>query len=261
MPLPALANWDSTRIGLHQAAQVIGAIRKLDAAPLPNWLHLALEVVPEGVTSGELAPSIGGNLLLNFAERAIVYTCPEGTVNPIPLEGHTQVSLLDAVLAAMEKTGHPAQPDRSKITGQDKLNVNANSAAEYNRALYSIYTGIARFKARLFGSMSRMVVWPHGFDLSFLWFARGFDEEKDPHMNIGFSPGSAGFERPYIYAFARPLPTGFFDAKLPAGWRWQREGWTGTVIDYDTLASEAQVEQKLEQMLLQIQTAISPLMG
>src|SRR5690554_1295669 len=43
MALPALANWDSTRVGLHHAAQVVGAIRKVDAAPLPNYLHYALE--------------------------------------------------------------------------------------------------------------------------------------------------------------------------------------------------------------------------
>ncbi len=103
MPLPALANWDNTRTGLHQAAQVVGAIRKIDATPLPNYLHLALEVVPQGVTSGSLAPSVGGELVLNFAERAIIYTSPEGTVTSVPLEGHTQVTLLDALLLAMKR--------------------------------------------------------------------------------------------------------------------------------------------------------------
>jgi hypothetical protein len=261
MALPALANWDSTRVGLHQAAQVVGAIRRVDAAPLPNWLQLALEVVPDGVTSGELAPSIGGELVLNFAQQAIIYTCPADKVYTIPLEGHTQVLLLDAVLAAMDEAGHPVQPDRSKITGQEQLNVHPEASREYNQVLYSIYTGIARFRGRLFGGMSRMVVWPHGFDLSFLWFPQGLDESKDPHMNFGFSPGSPGFPRPYIYAYAHPIPEGMFDVKLPAPARWTTESWKGVVIDYDALAADINPEWKLEQMLLEIHSAISQLMG
>jgi hypothetical protein len=261
MPLPALANWDSTRTGLHQAAQVVGAIRKVDAAVLPNFLHIALEVVPQGVTSGPLAPSVGGELVLNFAERAIIYTSPQGTVTSVPLEGHTQVTLLDAVLAAMDKAGHRVQPDRSKITGQEPLQVHPDAAREYSQAFNKIYMGFARFKARLFGPMSRMVVWPHGFDLSFLWFTHGLDESKDPHMNFGFSPGSPGFARPYIYAYAHPKPPGMFDVELPQCARWNTDPWTGIALDYDVLAVEADVESVVEKTLLQIHTEISPLMG
>jgi hypothetical protein len=260
MPLPALSDWGHTRIGLHEAAQVIGAIRKLDAVPLPNYLHLALEVVPEGLTSGKLAKSIGGDLLLDYRNAAVVYTAPEEGVSSIPIPAHTQTTLMDAVLEAMAKAGHPANPDRSKISGTDSLRVHPGMAEEYLEASYSIYTALARFKARLFGPMSRIVVWPHGFDQSFLWFARGFDEEKDPHMNFGFSPGSAGFERPYVYAYARPLPPGFFDIQIPAGARWQKEGWSGIVIDYDTLAAEEHIEAALERHLLDIHAAIAPLL-
>jgi hypothetical protein len=262
MPLPALANWDPTRTALHQAAQVVGAIRKVDAAPLPNYLQLALEVVPQGVTSGPLAPSIGGELVLNFAERAIVYTSPDRlTIDTVPLEGLTQVTLLDAVLMVMEKSGHPVQVDRSKITGQEALQVHPDAAHEYNEALFKIYLGFARFKARLFGPMSRMVVWPHGFDLSFLWFTHGLDESNDPHMNFGFSPGSPGFARPYVYAYAHPKPPGMFDVELPQGARWNTDPWTGIALDYDALAVEADIESVIEKSLLQIHTAISPLMG
>jgi hypothetical protein len=261
MPLPALANWDTTRTGLHQAAQVVGAIRKVDATPLPNYLHLALEVVPQGITSGPLAPSIGGELVLNFTERAIIYSSPEGSTTTVPLEDHTQVSLLDAVLAAMEKSGHPVQVDRSKITGQETLQVHPDAAREYTQALFKIYMGFARFKARLFGPMSRMVVWPHGFDLSFLWFTHGLDESNDPHMNFGFSPGSPGFARPYIYAYAHPKPAGMFDVELPQGTRWNTDPWTGIALDYDVLVVEDDIESVIEKALLQIHTAISPLMG
>ncbi len=260
MPLPALTNWDNTRIALHQAAQVVGAIRKLDATPLPNWQHLALEVTPQGLTSGKLAPSIGGELVLDFHQAAVIYTCPANTVSTIPIQGHSQISLTDAVLAAMAKAGHPATPDRAKIGGTSTLNPDAATAADYHQSLYSIYTAIARFRTRLFGGMTRAIIWPHGFDLSFLWFARGFEENSDPHLNFGFSPGSAGFPRPYVYAYAHPKPPGLLDIQLPAPARWNTEGWTGVVIDYDTLAAKSNPEWELESVLLEIYASLSSLM-
>jgi hypothetical protein len=104
------------------------------------------------------------------------------------------------------------------------------------------------------------VVWPHGFDLSFLWFARGFDEGGDPHLNFGFSPGSPGFPRPYVYAYAHPKPEGMFDFKPPAPARWNTEPWTGIVIDYDALAAASDAESTLETLLLDIHAGLAVLM-
>jgi hypothetical protein len=260
MSLPALSDWGHTRIALHQAAQVVGAIRKIDAEPLPNYLHVALEVVPAGLTSGKLAPSIGGELVLDLPDAAIIYVAPGGDSYSIPIGGNNQTTLMDAVLDIMAKSGHPANPDRSKISGEDSLRIHPGMAEEYHITLYTIYTAMARFRARLFGPMSRMVVWPHGFDLSFLWFARGFDEGSDPHLNFGFSPGSPGFDRPYVYAYAHPKPPGMMDIKLPDVARWNTEPWTGIVIDYDSIAGDINVESTLEQMLLQIHTGLAPLL-
>jgi hypothetical protein len=105
-----------------------------------------------------------------------------------------------------------------------------------------------------------MVVWPHGFDLSFLWFTHGLDESKDPHMNFGFSPSSPGFARPYIYAYAHPKPPGMFDVEIPQYARWNTDPWTGIALDYEVMAVEEDVESVIEKTLLQIHTAISPLM-
>jgi hypothetical protein len=258
MTLPPLTDWEDTRRALHQAAQVVGAIRKTNAEPLPNYLHYALEVIPNGLTTGKLPD--GGEMVLDIKQAAIVYTSTSGDVLTIPTNGKTQVSLMDAVLDAMERAGNPVQPDRAKIGGTDTLNADVKTASDYQGTLYSIYTAIARFKARLFGPMSRMVVWPHGFDLSFLWFARGFDEGSDPHLNFGFSPGSPGFPRPYIYAYAHPKPPGLLDVQLPAPARWNTEPWTGVVIDYDTLAADSDAESTLERLLLDIHASLSPLL-
>lgn len=258
MSLPALANWESTRTALHQAAQVAGAVRKASIPSLPNYAHLGLYATAMGVTTGRLGD--GAELNLNFAQRALVYTCPAGTVNPLPLAGHSQDSLTDALLRVIADSGHPITLDRAKIAGQETFNALTDADAEYATALHSVYSAIARFRGRLLGGMSPMIVWPHGFDLSFLWFVRGFEEQRDPHVNIGFSPGSAGFPRPYVYVYASPLPAAFFDVKLPPGARFTRETWKGIVIDYDYLREQADHEAVLERMLTEIQAALAPLM-
>jgi hypothetical protein len=259
MSLPALQNWDATRKSLHLAAQVIGGIKKVSVQPLPNYAHLGLYVVKDGLTSGRLAD--GGELRLNFSQSSVVYICPENTVSTTALQGQTQASLTDAVLKAMEDAGHPAMSvDRTKIADQTPLTVNMGSATEYQQALYSIYSAIARFRARLIGSMSPVIIFPHGFDASFLWFSRGSVESTDPHLNFGFSPGSAGFPRPYVYSYASPLPTAYFDVKLPALAHFVRDPWKGIVIDYDKLAAENDPESVLEQTLIEIQTAVAPLL-
>ncbi len=259
MSLPALQNWDATRQALHLAAQVVGGIKKVSVQPLPNYAHLGLYIVKDGLTTGRLAD--GGELRLNLSQSSIVYTCPEGDVSTVALQGHTQASLTGAVLKAMNDAGHPAtHVDTTHIADQSPLFVDAPTAANYQQALYSIYTAISRFRARLIGSMSPVIIFPHGFDASFLWFARGSEERSDPHLNFGFSPGSAGFPRPYIYSYASPLPAGYFDVKLPAPARFVRDPWKGIVIDYDQLANETDHESMLEQALVEIQAAVAPLL-
>lgn len=257
MALPALSDWDSTRSGLHQAAQVLGGIRKAVAAPLPNYAHLGLFVTPTGLTTGKLPE--GDQLLLDFTTQVITYICPVNTHNPVALAGHTQMTLTDAVIEAMTNAGHGVQPDRAKITGTQLFEINPALAQDYAPALHSIFSAMARFRARLLGSMSPMIIWPHGFDLSSLWFARGSVEGKDPHLNIGFSPGSPGFPRPYIYIYAHPMPVGMSEVELPEPAYWTHERWTGIVIDYDYLAAQSDHEAVLEGMLGSIFAAVAPL--
>jgi hypothetical protein len=259
MSLPALHDFDQTRASLHRAAQVLSAVRKAVTPPLPNALRLSVYPVAQGVTTGPL--STGGDLLLDFIERALVYRQPGEPALSIALEGHTQASLAGALLALLAEEGHDIDTDGDSTADTAPLVIDAATAADYARALYAVFTATARFRARLFGPQSPVVVWPHGFDLSTLWFAgRGADEHSDPHMNFGFSPASPGFDRPYLYAYAYPLPAGFYDVALPALIQPVREPFKGYVVRYDDLAGLADPEAAVENLFSEIQRAVAPLM-
>lgn len=244
MQLPPLSNWDSTRDSLHRAAQVIGVVKKALVPHQANALHLSLFVTPEGLTTERLEK--GGRLALNFVRRAVEYHPAQGEKASIPLAGNNAATLASALV---EYTAHergsvdtlPLPPDATTPFSADPT-----VAADYARALYSVYTALARFRARLLGTMTPMVVWPHGFDLSFLWFrGNDLDEHSQPHLNFGFSPGSAGFPRPYLYVYAWPSPDDLTSRSRPSLARWFSGSWKGVVVDYDNLTDddpEAQIE-------------------
>ncbi|HEX2906108.1 MAG TPA: DUF5996 family protein, partial [Phototrophicaceae bacterium] len=135
------------------------------------------------------------------------------------------------------------------------LNVDVQLAADYVGVQYRLFTALARFRARLLGGLSPIVLWPHNFDFSFLLFANPEMSEAGRHAAFGFEPRSPGLERPYIYAYVRPTPDGLTGQPLPPLARWQTEGWTGAVIQYDDLRQHAEPELALETHLLVIYTA------
>jgi hypothetical protein len=258
MPLPALSNWGTTRTALHQAAQVVGAVRAAVAAPEPNWAHLGLRVLPEGLTTGVL-PAIG-ELVLDFRTLTILYKPTNQHQVGFALAQHSQISLADAVENTLNALGHSTALKRDKITSDTVFDMDADTAADYARVLFLLHEILRSFRESLPGEKSRLVVWPHGFDMSFLWFASEVTSEQAPHMAFGFSPYSAGLERPYLYTYAYPVPDGLTDLALPDQTSWHTDGWTGTVTPYDALVDEPDPVTAIETLLRHLFTQVSLLL-
>jgi hypothetical protein len=257
-PLPALLDWDKTRTSLHRASQVVSAVRASVTPPLPNALRLSLYPDRGGLSTGTLP--FGGDLLLDLNSLAVVYRQPGEPDAHVSLNGHSQWTLAGAVVGMLYDEGHDVNIDRNQLADQNPFEINPQTSADYGLALDTVFTAAARFRARLFGPQSPVVVWPHGFDLSFLWFADGSaDEHHDPHMNFGFSPASAGFERPYLYVYASPSPAELADVPLPPLAHLNTEGWTGVVVYYDNLLGESDPAAAIEKLYDEIYQAISPL--
>jgi hypothetical protein len=149
---------------------------------------------------------------------------------------------------------------RGDFTDETPLELVPQLAADYAQALYRIFTATARFRARLVGPMTPVVLWPEHFDLSFLWFATDKATEGNPHLNFGFAPYSEGLPRPYLYSYAFPLPADFNAPKLPSLARWHTTGWTGVVVSYDELANLADPEAAIEETFTDIYEILSPVL-
>ena len=234
MTLPLLTDWELTRDSLHRAAQVLGALRKARVPTQPNALHLALFPNSGGLETGPLGD--GASVHLRFAERVIRGVGVTGDSFSVPLDGLMPcTALIEAAAALALDPAALALPDDPEFL----FAFDAALAADYAHVLNTVTIGLARWRARLLGPMTPLVVWPHGFDLSGLWFPGAVaDEAHEPHVNLGFSPCSPGFPRPYLYAYAWPWPEGAEAHVLPGAARWHTGDWKGAVLDYDTLCAD-----------------------
>lgn len=278
--LPSLTNWDDTAHSLHHAAESLGGLRQLIHEHVSNWLELGLKVVPDGLSTDKLAA--GGEVVLNFRRVSIIYTPADEAAIVIPLIGKTQASLTQALLEhirpadlkdalkdaprgnlvqglvdALAADGHKGK----NFFGSEPFKVEVQQASDYADVLYALFTGMARFKARLVGHMTPAVVWPEHFDLAALWFVNGDMDEYGAQLNFGFAPFSEGFPRPYLYATVYPLPKDAQLPALPSPAYWTTESWTGVIVDYDAIAAQADAALFVEQICLDIFAAIRPLLG
>ena len=235
MILPDLSNWDDTKTALHQSMQALRSTRLLGVEPMPNDLHYGTLPTPTGATTGPL--NFGGRLNLDYTRGAVFYERDGAEVFSVELSSHNQTSLFDAVFAAFKNAGHDLDPNRSKVTETTPFKLDIDQAKTYAEVQWRMFGVLAELKARMYGPQTPIILWPHGFDLSTIWFVDGMDEHNDPHMNVGFSPGTSDVGQPYFYFYAWPVPD-----KLAAQIRPELEwnpnwGTPGAVLAYDKFAN------------------------
>jgi hypothetical protein len=279
MPLSPLNNWDTTRSALHRAAKPVGAARLLLLPHDPLYLELALHTTEYGLTTGALPG--GASIELDFPASALRLRAGDGAVTTIALNGLSQRAIttqimdwirasvpLDTVEQADAKIrGFLSEPDgvamavgASELNDESPLLIDPALARDYAEALFTVHSGIALFRARLKGLHTPLVVYPHGFDLSMIWFAGNAFDESQPHLNFGFSPGSSGLPRPYVYAYAHPLPKGCAPPSLPSPAVWHTQGWTGVVLPYDEFREQSNVSAYLVEMCERIFETLNQLL-
>ena len=252
MALPSLTNWEPARDALHQIAQVIGAVRVACSYPLPNDLHFSLNVTATGFSS--LTMRCGGVLDFDFETLRLSFTRCSRTVFALNVAGHSQRSLANKLLAAFSDCGYSIAPSMKRITHDETFQLEPALVANSWTAIDEFYSALARFRAKLLGFMTPLVLWPHHFDIAFLWFPTdSIDENSDPQIAFGFAPFSQGHERPYIYAYAWSKPTGYLDLPLAPPAQATTAGYTGLYLAYDDLRSSDGFASTIEAALLEYQ--------
>ncbi len=234
MALATLINWESTRDAMHQIAQVVGAIRVACSDPLPNDMHFSLDVTATGISTTRMR--CGGVLHFDFADLQLRFVRGDNTVFAFDVSDHSQMSLMRRLLTISGDCGYNINPSMKHITHDSAFEIEPAMAAEYLQTLNAVYGALARFRGKLSGFMTPIVLWPHHFDLAFIWFpSGGANEHSDPQIAFGFAPFSPGLDRPYIYAYAWSEPTGYIQVPLKVPAQAISEPYTGLYVAYDDL--------------------------
>lgn len=256
MELASLSNWVKSRDALHQVALIAGAVRVACIDPLPNDLHFSLNLTDSGFSTSTMR--CGGVLEFDLNTLQLRFSRCGASIFTLSVHGHSQVSLARALVAIFQDSGYSISPSMTHITHESALEIDVTQSRDYLVALNRLYTALARFRARLAGFMTPLVLWPHHFDMGFIWFAgSGSDEHLDPQISFGFAPFSEGRDRPYIYAYAWSKPSGYVQVPLSAPAQAITEGYTGLYAAYDDLRKASDFDSVLEAMLLQFQRLAS----
>lgn len=120
----------------------------------------------------------------------------------------------------------------------------AQQAADYAQALWWMDERFRNFSAGLpvGGYSSPILLYPHHFDLSLVWFPHN-DERQ---LALGFSSGDDMIHEPYLYLTAYPEPAEFTKLPLPDHAYWQSESFSGAILPYRHLVESNQPERLFE---------------
>lgn len=231
MLLHPLTNWEVTRDSIHAVSQVMSAIRKAGGYNDPIFhQHVVLVVKRKGL----LARTRYGTIMFHWADATMgyVYQRDHAPIS-IQVEGHTQRSLFAALQEAiLLHSREPFNGDDSDLDDSYTLHIDLKQCQEYGQTLKAIHDTFEDFYSSLHNNKTPLVLYPHHFDLSFLWFKGVMNSEEDHHINFGFAPYSDGIDRPYFYTYTYPVPEGYKNIELPPMTQWA-DRWNGTIMYYD----------------------------
>lgn len=254
MPLP---QWKPTLTALHLASQVISTARLADISRLPNHLHHSLTPTVNGSSTGPL-PHLG-TFEVNYRTGKLVHTQNSVEISSHEINGATQRGLFEAMSEEIHDMDYDVALQAPSELSDDMLSYDSAHGSAYADLDWQMFRGIADARAHLNGYQTPLVLWSHGFDLSTIWFFDGDNEEHDPHLNMGFSPGTSSHPEPYIYAYAWPVLPSIRDG-LANGWTWHTEWSThGGLLPYsafgDTNDPAATVYARLSEFAARAQIA------
>ncbi len=230
-PFPAA--WKGTRGVLHSYVRAAGSLARDHAAPEPFWGHRGLRVGTDGLAAAPVPLGDGRDAVvrLDLAGGVAALVVGESEVR-WRLE-ETAPAALAAGLAA-EASRHGVTAAIPEGLGGDTLAGLLGDAATFWSILRSASDALDAAAAPLPGWAAPQRFWPHGFDLSLVWFGgegppTGAAADAASRITIGFDPTT----EPYFYANPWPFHARYTECTLPEGASWHTAGWHGTILPHE----------------------------
>lgn len=254
------ADLNPTRVALHWAAQLIGAVGDAVLPHAPDEHHTSMEWTPDhGGFVGQPLPN-GHRAFLDIRWLRVGLRLDPAPEDPdvkaevfgFELAGHTLQEGLDALSGALTDAGYAldaplalrdyAMPDHPVRDGAAFEELDPDHTRELARWYHNAASVLGPYAAQ-HDDAAPLRAWPHHFDIATL---TALDDADDaPSVNAGLSPGDASLPEPYFYVVPHPKPaSGAPLPQLTAPARWHSDGWTGAVIDAAALVAMPSGKQR-----------------
>jgi hypothetical protein len=197
--LPLFTNYQRTLESVRQTLRVLGLVRSVLSEEQVNELHFSTVPKTYGASTGRLKD--GSKLTYDYASNKLIFKSVKKDDFTISAVGKNQKSLIEEVSNKLNSIDYDVKLQFKSQPGTTKFEFDKNIIKKHLDIQNIVLSGMDRARSHMTGFQTAISLWPHGFDLSFLWFREGHNEKKDWHMNFGFSPGLSE-DQPYLYFYA-----------------------------------------------------------
>jgi hypothetical protein len=222
---------------LRDAALVLGKLQQVFLPPDPHGWQYGLEVNMRGPTTQSFMikdREVRGSIDLVRHKMRL-----DG-VN-WRLEEYDGPELYKNVRLWLQSQGIESELAEPKFGGVGK-EYDPEQAGKYTEALWWLDRQFRIIKAGLKGGLtSPILLYPHHFDLSLVWFPNNDDKQ----FSLGWSTGDETIAEPYLYITAYAGPEDFTARKLPSEAFWQKDGFSGAILPYEALVKSTEPEELL----------------
>lgn len=257
-----------TRVALHWAAQVAGAVGTTHGSAEPDFGHTNLEW-HDGVLLGQPVGASGVRGGLRLADARLLLTSRAGKPRA---EKALEGLLLSDGLEWLGRVLYGADGSLSDALARPEHDLPDHAVA--NEGTFPVFDGShckelglwfanADAVLRQIDSPSATPVrcWPHHFDLATLIVIDDDTDAKSPRsVNVGMSPGDASYDQPYMYVTPWPKPVGPLP-NLEGGGVWHTAGWTGAVLLGGAITETDQASAQFERVNAFLRSAINAAFG
>jgi hypothetical protein len=220
-----------TRDYLQEVALVLGSLQRAYIPKHPRDWHYGLEVNLRGLITQPIKienKDIRASLDLVRNKFRI------GKSSWL-LNDYAAPEIYNNVRLWLESHGEKVDLELPKFSSRSR-HFNPQQAKNYATALWWMETQFHSLKTNLIeGLSSPILLFPHHFDLSLVWFPYNDDRQ----VALGFSTGDETIPEPYLYLTAYPEPAGFTALQIPSKAFWQSDGFSGAILPYSALSASS----------------------
>lgn len=231
---PVFGDWRGTRETLHAYCKVASAIRAAFTPEQPRHSHLSLRVYTSGLTTTPISfpedPAQTFALSLDLRNHYMILSTSGGQVQQIRLsEGLTATQLGEELVARLAELGMQGKVPTKSYHSEVKREYALDEAERFLAAIRLANQVFEQARTQLGQGSDPVQLWPRLFDLSFTAPANG--DDKGITFGLATQPGNE-----YFYVSPHPFDKALAQTQLPAGARWNTDGWNGAMLSYSEVA-------------------------